>query len=149
MTRGIVNAYMESVLIRHTKGIDIYLNNKHIAGVIPNTPPPATYPFMPKQNFIVYHWSPRSRRKSILKYGLVPGSISRCGQWRSKYICFSDSPSAAWGLSGALDGPQEWDMWMAWSRDIKLNQTSWHKNEFRAYHRVYKRQIWYVGSRSS
>src|SRR5574343_300047 len=46
--------------------------------------------------------SPVYRRKQILKRGLCPGSRSRCGQWKPPYICFSDSPSFAWGASAVF-----------------------------------------------
>jgi hypothetical protein len=47
--------------------------------------------------FIVYHWAPISRRKSIQRRGLVVGSrcVVRTPGWKPTYLCFSDSPSYA------------------------------------------------------
>jgi hypothetical protein len=105
--------------------------------------------------FLLYHWSPKSRRKSIKKYGLCPGSISRCRKWKPPYVCFSNTPSLAWALSGALDNKErEWDLWMTWS-DIpsgyELLQKTKNQDtaEYRVYERIYKRDIWYVGTREN
>ncbi len=108
--------------------------------------------------FILYHWSPASRRKSILKHGLCPKKVSRCGQWRPPYLCFSDSPSYAWSASAALsDQPEEWDLWMVWSSALKGGVERLYLGtndkrgpaEFRLYdQRVPKRLIWFVGSRT-
>ncbi len=100
----------------------------------------------------LYHWSPVSRRESILRYGLKPGSLSRCGQWKPPYVCFSDSPSLAWSLSGALaDGTDAWDLWMMWSSvptKLKRRRDGGKRViEYRVFERVYKRDLWRVGSR--
>lgn len=111
---------------------------------------------MKNQPFPLYHWSPVDRRKQILRYGLRPNMRSRCGMWRPPYVCFSDSPSMAWGLSGALsDEPGEWDLWMMWSNEpsgfealTTGNNRSGKPTEFRVYERVFKRSIWHVGVRN-
>lgn len=107
--------------------------------------------------FILYHWSPVARRKSILRSGLVPCKPSRCGQWRPPYLCFADSPSLAWALSaGMKKEPGEWDLWMCWSTAAgKLKRLSnpvrgatyKRPTEWRTKDRVFKRHLWHVGTR--
>src|SRR4051812_34876131 len=67
---------------------------------------------------LLYHWSPTQRRSSIRRRGLVPGSPSTDRLWYPPYVCFADSPSLAWALSGSTQRGQEhlfWDLWMMWS----------------------------------
>lgn len=102
------------------------------------------------KSFILYHWSPISRRKQILKKGLCPGSKSRCGQWHPPYICFSDSPSFAWGASAVFSRESgEWDLWMVWTDRLEgYEKLPGNKPaEYRVYHRIPKRDIWFVGTR--
>ena len=109
---------------------------------------------MSKKPILLYHWSPSSRRKGIERFGLVPGKISVDKQWKPPYICFSDSPSQAWGLSGGMNGHlhSSWDLWMVWSNFLVpgyevLFFDNGEPKEYRAYSRIYKRDIWYVGTR--
>lgn len=110
---------------------------------------------------ILYHWSPKSRRKSILRYGLCPGKLSRCGQWRPPYLCFSDSPSLAWACSAEFNWSKEkhWDLWMMWSNVVdggfevltlgRVRKYAHEPQEFRLYNeRVPKSKIWHVGTRT-
>jgi len=95
---------------------------------------------------MLFHWSPKARRKQILKEGLCPGKISRCRKWHPPYVAFSFSPSAAWGLSAMCsDNYGEWDLWMVWSD--RLDGYERLPNEFRVYRRILKKDIWYVGTR--
>lgn len=105
----------------------------------------------------LYHWSPVARRKQIIRYGLRPG-MRPCIQtpgWKAPYICFADTPSWAWALSGDLRwAPSgEWDLWMVWSnrlispRIYKSKERPSGIQEVRTDHRVFKRDLWYVGSR--
>lgn len=110
---------------------------------------------MPNRPFLLFHWSPTTRRPGILRYGLVPGKRSTCNVWRPPYVCFADSPSWAWALSGALrpDHP-EWDLWQMWS-DVPsgyeelpgYGEREGRVHEYRVYERVFKRDLWLVGSR--
>lgn len=102
-----------------------------------------------KRTIILYHWSPRSRRESILKQGLCPNKLSKDKEWRPPYICFSASPSLSWGLSGSMsDIYGEWDLWMVYSSSLTKYKTSNNGNrEYRVYERIPKRKVWYVGSR--
>lgn len=106
----------------------------------------------------LYHWAPRSRRASIKRLGLVPGSISIDKAWRPPYVCFSDDPLLAWSLSGHFHPEvEEWDLWAVWHADVKgweaIPENYRHREgsyikEFRVYHRVFKRHVHYVASRS-
>ena len=105
--------------------------------------------------FILYHWAPLSRRKQIQKLGLCPGKPSRDKEWKPPYVCFSDSPSLAWALSAAFsDEPELWDLWMVWNnvpagyeRLPTLSDDKRGPTEFRVYERIFKKDIWHVGSR--
>jgi hypothetical protein len=63
----------------------------------------------------LYHWAPATRRKQIIRYGLRPGmrTTTSSGPLGAPCVCFADSPSWAWALSGgmprAADGT--WDLW--------------------------------------
>ena len=102
---------------------------------------------------LLFHWSPVDRRKSIRRYGLKPGSRSVSNLWRPPYVCLARSPSLAWVLRGGNDEIPEWDLWTVW--DTRLGQYSIIKDddgsikEYRVYERIYKRDLWYVGMRSS
>lgn len=104
-------------------------------------------------SFALYHWSPVERRGQIQKYGLVPGRLSTDRIWRPPYVCYSDSPALAWSLSGALrDGEfSAWDLWMTWSDRLEGYEVipfdDGVPREYRVYHRVFKRDVWYVGTR--
>lgn len=113
----------------------------------------AVQPYRP-----MYHWAPRARQKQILHYGLRPSmrpTTNIAEGFKAPYICFADSPSWAWALSGeqrhAVSG--EWDLWMTWLDDIKepiVRATPDRPSglyEVRTVHRVYKSKLWYVGSR--
>lgn len=70
-------------------------------------------------------------------------------------MCFADTPSWAWGLSGGLPWAPagEWDLWQTWKNDltdprvIRSSDRPSGIHEVRTSHRVWKRDIWYVGSR--
>lgn len=114
----------------------------------------AVEPFRP-----LYHWAPASRRKQIIRYGLRPGMKTTTNvsddEWKAPYICFGDSPSWAWALSGAQRGtaPGEYDLWMTdlsrLTEPALLESTGRPTglHEVRTAHRVYKRDLWYAGSR--
>lgn len=106
----------------------------------------------------LYHWAPASRRKQIMRYGLRPGmrpTTSVGAGYKIPYICFADSPSWAWALSGDTrwSAKGEWDLWMAWLDKLidpvvfATDERHSGLYEVRTEHRVYKRNLWYVGSR--
>lgn len=106
----------------------------------------------------LYHWAPAARRKQIRRYGLRPGMrpTTSSGQpYGAPCVCFGDSPSWAWALSGKQPGAAagEWDLWQTWldrlEAPIVLATDSRPSglHEIRTEHRVYKRDVWLVGSR--
>lgn len=121
---------------------------------------------MKVQDLLLYHWSPTSRRNSIIRSGLLPRQepVFRdelMGNWRAPYVCLSPSPSLAWTLSVRRDRDivKEWDLWMV-SRN-QLNEADLEYTvkledlgrgvreikEIRVMERIYKRYVWYVGTR--
>lgn len=83
----------------------------------------------------------------------MPGSRSVDGEWKPPYVCFSASPSLAWALSVRIHRAiPEWDLWMIWSDvptgyEVLYNDGDGSPKEYRVYERVFKRDLWYVGSR--
>lgn len=119
-------------------------------------------PFVPpplEAGFPIFHWAPESRRLSIARKGLVPGSLSIDRVWRPPYVCYARDPELAWELSGRLHKEIEiWDLWMTHSdvpsgmeaiidcaRDTGLH----YVKEYRVYERVYKRDLWHVGIKAN
>jgi hypothetical protein len=107
----------------------------------------------------LYHWAPATRRKQIKRYGLRPNmrpTTSSDNHRRVPYICFADSPSWAWALSGGLRWTPtgEWDLWFTYMDrlvdplPLPSSERPSGLNEVRTEFRVYKRELWYVGSRT-
>jgi len=106
----------------------------------------------------LYHWSPTKNRGGIIRRGLVPhrrptthASLS----WRAPYVCFGDTVAWAWALSGGQRSAPagSWDLWETRIGDLTdprilpvdgVNGV----HEIRTSHRVFKRHLWYVGSRT-
>lgn len=114
---------------------------------------------MAKEDTPLYHWSPAERRRQINKTGLVPGSWSTDRFWKPPVICLASNPQLAWALSGGTArGAQhaEWDLWQVWMSDLNGYEeiVDYYKNsdqtyikEYRVYHRIYKKDVWYVATR--
>jgi hypothetical protein len=109
-----------------------------------------------RPNTPLYHWSPRARRKQILRYGLRPGMRpTTTAEFKAPYVCFADTPSWAWVLSGDMPYTPagEWDLWQTWLEALDKftvlaspdRPSGIH--EVRVEQRVYKRDLWWVGSR--
>ena len=112
------------------------------------------------ESFPLYHWSPTSRRKAIIRRGFTPGSWSTDRLWKPPVICFANDPELAWTLSG--DTPRgrqvdSWDLWMIRTDaldgyeeivDYYPNSRETYVKEYRVYQRVMKRDIFYVGTRT-
>ncbi len=109
------------------------------------------------EDFLLFHWSPTARRKQIIRYGLRPNMrpvVSTPG-WKPPYVCFAESPSWAWALSGYFHPEiREWDLWQTSMSRLgryevveTYDQHRWH--EVRSFERVFKRDLWYVATRSS
>lgn len=109
--------------------------------------------------FGLYHWSPTSNRKQIKRYGLRVGVKSMDGLWRPPYVCFAPDAELAWELSG-VNHPhvKSWDLWQTYSDrpqgvveallDHYPDTGREYIKEYRIYERIYKRDLWYVGTRS-
>lgn len=80
------------------------------------------------------------------------------GDWRPPHICFSDEPRLAWILSGFMHSEEikEWDLWMVFSYDAEEWEAiidTFHDTgrkyvkEYRVYHRIFKKDVHYIGSR--
>jgi hypothetical protein len=111
---------------------------------------------IPDSPFLLFHWAPVERRAGITRSGLVPGKRSIDRLWRPPFVCFSTSPSLAWVLSAAIHPEIPlWDLWCTWSTrltgyellfDHDSDGDSFLK-EVRVYERIYKRDIWFIGTR--
>lgn len=111
-----------------------------------------------KKPFLLYHWSPSSRRAAIQREGLVIGSpvvIHSAEGWTPTYLCFSDSPSFAWGYSGALSNvAEDWDLWQVWSDSIpggvfiRSDHVGCRPAEYRAKSSIPKDKLWFVATRN-
>ena len=112
----------------------------------------------------LYHWSPIERRETIRSEGLKPYSppwvktddpddaewAMGCG-----VVCLGFTPSAAWGLSGAIDRfiseDIEWDLWQV---NLGENDEVHVRSEFgdvlqevRVHNPITADRIWWVGTR--
>ena len=104
---------------------------------------------------IWFHWAPTARRSGINRSGLLPGQWSRDKLWKPPYICLAESPRIAWELSGNMPGNKilEWDLWEVWTHEnsgyevLKFDTTG-NIKEVRVYERIFKRNVWLVGSRA-
>lgn len=85
----------------------------------------------------------------------MPNKRSILNDWKPPFVCFADSPSLAWSLSGGLHKGlyPSWDLWMVWASYLDgyeiLPFDNGDPKEYRVYHRIYKRHVWYVGTRES
>jgi len=103
----------------------------------------------------LYHWAPTDRRKQIMRYGLRPSMRRTLSSVRVPYVCFADTPSWAWALSaGIRDDIAQWDLWQT-SLDRLDSPTilgtpdrSSGIFEVRTPERVYKRNLWFAGTRA-
>lgn len=109
---------------------------------------------MAKEGGTWFHWAPTERRRGINHKGLMPGQWSRDRLWRPPYICLTHRPSWAWGLSGQMDREKQikhWDLWEVWLPGDQpyevLRSLDGSIDEIRVYERIFKRNVWYVGSR--
>ena len=106
------------------------------------------------EDVALFHWSPRDRRDAIKEQGLRTKQASVDGLWRPPFTCWSDSPSLAWALSGAIH-PEipEGDRWLSWSSRVrKLEMIPFddgQPREYRVYHNLAPSKFWYVATRKS
>lgn len=106
----------------------------------------------------LYHWSPTSKRKQIIRHGLLPfrrPTTHAAPTWRAPYICFGDTAAWAWGLSGGQRSAPSgmWDLWETRLADLvepkilPAPDVSNGVHEIRTEHRVMKRHLWLVAQR--
>lgn len=106
----------------------------------------------------LYHWSPVSKRKQIIRHGLLPRrrpTTHATPSWRAPYVCFGDTAAWAWALSGAQRSAPSgmWDLWETRITDLvepkvlPAPDVSNGIHEIRTEHRVMKRHLWLVGQR--
>lgn len=105
---------------------------------------------------VLFHWSPRSRRKQILRYGLRPNMWSRDRLWKPPYVCFAEDPMWAWALSGSFyPSSGTWDLWQTWLHcleEIEFLESSVDHRDFhevRAHARLHKSQLIWVAEREA
>lgn len=101
----------------------------------------------------LYHWSPRSRRASILKHGLQINRRSLDGQWKPHYICFSDNPARALQLCPHIPKNTVLDLYVVWpDSDYHVTRQSPGRGfcpEWRIYHDIPKKRLSYIASRKA
>lgn len=106
----------------------------------------------------LYHWSPTSKRKQIIRHGLLPHrgpTTHATPSWRAPYVCFGDTAAWAWALSGGQSSAPSgtWDLWETRIVDLiepkilPAPDVSNGIHEVRTEHRVRKRHLWLVGQR--
>lgn len=110
------------------------------------------------QDLPLYHWAPTERRKQITRYGLRPSSRPTTNMaWRAPYVCFADTPSWAWALSGGMSWTPEgeWDLWQTSLSELGPDvvvipdQDRWSGvYEIRTLNRVPKSRLWLAGHRA-
>jgi hypothetical protein len=103
----------------------------------------------------LFHWSPRDRRRNILREGLRPYERPVChtGELSHPYVCFGPTPSAAWSLSGDTleDDFGGWDLWQVRLTDgdsVSVPQM-WggEIREVRVRNAIAAERLWYVATR--
>lgn len=113
----------------------------------------------------LYHWSPRDRRKSIDRLGLVPGKRNHngptyhdpdspgAGEYRQESVSFSLDPATAWAYShGTWKSTGTFDLWQVWLEpDDEVHvQPMWGDRivEVRVANRIKKSRLRWVGERT-
>ena len=111
------------------------------------------------RDMLLYHWAPTARRAQIIRYGLRPSmrpTTNASPEYLAPYVCLADTPKWAWLLSGNQHGSPcgEWDLWQVFTSNLTEphvvpcdEENGIH--EVRTMHRIYKRHLWLVGSRTS
>lgn len=102
---------------------------------------------------ILYHWSPRRCRASILRRGLEIARSSRTVESTAfPWVCLATTPSSAWGL--VLDPEAEddgWDLWQARVQDgdhvAIRGDFAPYVVEVRVHHGLPADRVWWVGER--
>lgn len=114
--------------------------------------------YVQDESLLLFHWTPVARRKQIIRHGLRPAmrpTTHTATGWRAPYVCFADTPSWAWALSAGQPTapPGDWDLWQCYAdrlEDPYISPADWSNgiHEVRTGHRVPKRHLWHVGTRT-
>jgi hypothetical protein len=103
----------------------------------------------------LYHWSPAERYASISQSGLVPFSPPVVSSVGTEYVCLGVTPSAAWGLSGAMEWASEIEAWDLWQVRIGLTDEVHYRSDFGPYlkevrvaNTIPPERMWYCGRRT-
>jgi len=106
------------------------------------------------EDFMLFHWAPAERRKSILKRGLRIGRMSTDRVWKAPYVAFAHTPQLAWRLSAnreVLKGEYPlWDLWGWWAKGgfEMIPFDDGDPREYRIYHDISIKKLWFIGSRT-
>lgn len=114
----------------------------------------------------LYHWSPRERRKSIDRLGLVPGKKNFAGYgdytnsvtgedevYLQPSLSFSTTPATAWNYShGVWKTAGTFDLWEVYllpEDEVHINPM-WGSRiiEVRVHNRIMKSRLVWVGERT-
>ena len=109
----------------------------------------------------LYHWSPRSRLKMILRSGLLPGKRNHHGpalnddgtEFRQPAVCAALDAATAWAYShGAWKSTGTFDLWqfdLVEDDDVEVRRC-WGPRiiEVRVHNRIRKGRLHWVGERT-
>jgi hypothetical protein len=104
---------------------------------------------------VLYHWSPKDNRESILKNGLQ--IAQKCSDGTEAYfpwVCLATTPSSAWGLlpyDPLGSEHEEWDLWQVQVTEgdhlsIRGDFAPFIR-EVRVLHGLPADRVWWVGER--
>jgi hypothetical protein len=111
---------------------------------------------------VLYHWSPRERRRNIENRGLLPGRRNvlfdeetdpAYRAFRQPAVCLAPTPSSAWGVSGMAFGRKggTWDLWQVSldpADEVEVRRIDGRRiMEVRVHNRIPKSRVWWVASR--
>lgn len=108
---------------------------------------------MAEQLGALYHWSPRDRRKQIVRHGLRPSCPPTTCTEPYDAVCLSPTPSMAWALSGQTrwTDVEHWDLWQVRLADTDtVDIRGMYGNtieEIRVHNRIPKARLWWIGER--
>lgn len=106
---------------------------------------------------ILFHWTPKANRASILRSGLEIIRPTRDGVASFPWICLGTTPSSAWGLipdhtEDGAEGEGGWDLWQVSVRpgDTITVRTDFDVpflREVRVHHGLPADRLWWAGER--
>lgn len=103
----------------------------------------------------MYHWSPTSRRDTILREGLKPYSEPVTSTVAFAYICLSPTASSSWSLSGDMGWTTDEDNWDLWQVRLSEDDEVHIRPDFgpiirevRVHNAISADRVWWVAERS-